>query len=151
MPWRQEPKKDVVDCEKLRGTVSRCYIRIRIREPVRRIGWKRHSFRPGCAPNRRKSGMLERAGQSALARKGGQTFCDLAGQLGSKSCESRIGEPSSSPVQQGACGFRALRETASARPAKLRTGSGASRVRDKGKSFVDRLRTSCGTFGNRVL
>jgi hypothetical protein len=27
MPRRQGPKKGVVDCDKLRGAVSRCYIR----------------------------------------------------------------------------------------------------------------------------
>ena len=27
MPWHWEPKKDVVNCEKLRGVVSKRYIR----------------------------------------------------------------------------------------------------------------------------
>ena len=27
MPWHWEPKKDVVNCDKLRGVVSRRYIR----------------------------------------------------------------------------------------------------------------------------
>ena len=27
MPWRHRPKKDVVDCDKLRGAVCRRYIR----------------------------------------------------------------------------------------------------------------------------
>ena len=36
MPWHQEPKKDVVSCEKLRGAASKCRsVDIRMGQP----GW----------------------------------------------------------------------------------------------------------------
>ena len=36
MPWHQEPKKDVVSCEKLRGTASKCRsVDVRMGKP----GW----------------------------------------------------------------------------------------------------------------
>ena len=57
MPWRQEPMKDVVDCEKLRGAVSeRRSGDIRMGEPTQGNAWGAHAEHIGM---RRARGELK--------------------------------------------------------------------------------------------